>query len=298
MNFLTRWFHAATGYVSYRVPNADRIDIRRPKAQNWSQLNEVDWGNMAGQAITEQRLDKVSAFGVGRGYPMQQGNSQRRGVSVENKDYETWRTRVPHVYGGVWLTGTIGKIKQRAYLEAQFDKRAVIWDVDGTVFVISHYNPDTNTCYSLKHADVDEILEGTDFTTGHNPASRCWTPWSHLNPHEQAITLADYRGGDGLLTARDAPEAGSLLVLARGSWSFAQMMALGGECADRAEALATYGARVVDRSGYNDVNREDDHSKIGDDPRPPGLITQAGRQWGSTNLDRFHIELADMKVAM
>lgn len=295
MNWWTRFLHTLTGWRNYRVPEMDRIDIRRPRLQLWTQLDEIDWGVMAGQSIDERRYDLTSPTGIGRGYPMQVGSLLRRSVTWGRVEWgERNVAQIPRVHGGYWVTGDP---------TPQWDKRAVVWDIDGTSWIIFQFDqtaparslPWPNQAYNVTHADVDEVLSGRGFTTGHNPAARVWTPWSHLAHHEQALIVADYVGADGVLTK--GPRAGQLVVLDRRSQSFARMMVEGGQCAERAEALATHGARIVDRCGYAGVPHHQTHTHVGTRPRPPSLLTQAGRQWGNTNLHRFDVALADLKAA-
>lgn len=286
MTWWERLLHQATGWQFFRVAEGDRVTLRRPPVQMWSQLEPVDWREMSAQTITEGRLDRVSVLGIGRGYPIQQGLATTRSVRVVNDGGR--RVEIPRVRGGYWLTG---------HPTPSYDRRACIVAPDGTTHVLLQFDPDRGTCWSYVHADRDTILDGKRFTTGYNQAARVWTIDSASDPHEQALVVADMVGGDGLLT--EGPPAGGLYVLDARSDSYAAMVVEGGECAERAHALATFGARLVDRKGWDDVSQHPDahNSVIGTVPRPPSLLTQAGSQWAGTNLHRFEVALSDLRLA-
>lgn len=296
LSWWERLGHQITGWRRFPVPDGDEVSMPRPAPERWSTLHEVDWGVMADQSITEGRLDRITSTGRIRGYPIQRAALNRpfRTLTWGRADRgEHNVTHIPRPADRYWVT---------ADPTPSWDIRFVITDGvsvwEGIQFdqdaPASRRPPLPNQAYSFRRSVDGEHVEGREPTTGYVASVRCWTFRSRYEAHEQALILADYVGADGLLET--GPPCDGLYVLDRDSGSYRRMAALGGECAARAEHLATYGARAVDRSGYSDVRNN--ATDIGRRPHDPHLLTQAGAQWGRTNLHRFEVALKDLRLAI
>src|SRR5690606_4912210 len=90
------------------------------------------------------------------------------------------------------------------------------------------------------------------------------------------------------------PTPGTKLVLDRSSISFQMMAALGGECLALAEAMATYGAVIIDRNAYSDVEPHRRPFDRGEKPHEPTIAVQSGAQWKGTNVAQFTVALGDL----
>jgi hypothetical protein len=189
------------------------------------------------------------------------------------------------VQGRYWITG---------YPAPQFDRRCIIVGPDGDVHELLQFDQDAPeraagwAQQALRYGRFrdGELVDGQPITASRLPGHvYVWGPGSFEEPHTQALVLDNYVGGDGDLTT--GPVCGGWYALDPTSDSYQAMVALGGECAARAVALATYGLRVIDRNG---IGRP---AHLG--PNVASLLTQAGTWTAATNLHRFRVPLTDLR---
>jgi hypothetical protein len=289
-----RFLHTVTAWNTYRQPPAERVDVPKAQAKVIESV-PYDWpGPFVSLEIRGSRYDRANPSGVGSGTPMQNGLAATRpltwGWAKWNQQY---RADIPRPAAGwYWTTG---------YPSPTYDRHCIVAAPDGTVHEMIQFDPFAgpggpplpNQALGWSMWRDGEMVGGKPTTaTGHPCYPYIWTSWSHLDPHEQRLVLHDYVGADGALTV--GPIADTRWVLDRNSVSYAAMIALGGDCAARTEALATFGCRLIDRAGYVDANVES--KRVGTQPLPPSLTAQPGRQWGLTNAHLFRVALADLRL--
>jgi len=136
------------------------------------------------------------------------------------------------------------------------------------------------------------LVEGDSVTATETAISSViWDRNSRNAPHRLGMVLSDYVGADGTLT--NGPEAGGIFYLPSESESYKAMFALGGECAALAKAASDYGIKLFDRSGYGSetINNGAPVRKT----KTPTIVTQWGAWNRTTNLDKLHIRLHDLR---
>jgi hypothetical protein len=289
-----RFWHMLTGWTTYTQPPAERVDVPRARSRVLESV-PFDWPEaFRPLTISVGKCYTANRKGVGSGTPMQNGLATTRSVTWGWSAHgEQEHARVPRPASGwYWLTGHPSPL---------FDRHCIITAPDGSVHELIQFDPFAapggpplpNQALGWGLWRDGELVDGKASTaTGYASHRFIWTPWSHEDPHEQRLVLHDYVGADGALSV--GPVAGTRWVVDRDSVSYAAMVALGGMCAMRAEALATWGARLIDRSGYEDASVES--REVGTRPQPPSLTTQPGRQWKGTNMHRFRVDLSDLRL--
>lgn len=289
-----RFFHSITGWSTYVLPNAERVEV--PKARSRVEDSvEFDWPaafrplvHRAGKAWT------TDSKGVGPGTPMQNGTTATRSLTWGWAEYgERNSTIIPRPASGwYWTTG---------YPSPYHDRHCIVAAPDGSVHEMIQLDPTAPTRqlpFPNQALGWSRWVDGVcvqgrpSSATGYAIHQYSWTPWSAEAPHEQRLVLHDYVGADGALTV--GPAAGSRWHLAPGSASHTRNLALGGDCAARAQALVDYGCVLQDRSGYLDASVES--RKVGTKPLPPALSIQPGRQWKGTNAHLFTFDVADLRL--
>lgn len=285
-DFLRFLFGRATAdrmsnYQYWVVPPCQNVDPPRitRKVEAVERINWPEW----------QKLQEVNyrprpmADGVMVGRPMQWGLGSVRVISWGYLEYgDKFKALLPNPVGGwYWRTG---------YPVEMYDRHCIVREPHPTKAVFHEMiqldpkvHPDNalvNNALGWGKFENGVLVEGT-YSTAPDIAAHpyVWTPWSKSNVHRCALTVTDYRGADGDLEGIDGVEAGSLVVLPRDSESYIAMMKLGGECAIIAEALAEYGAVVIDRGGT------------------PSIAIQPGAQWAATNISKLAIRQGDFVVA-
>lgn len=273
----------------FTLPTTERIRCTKDRRRvPTGSLVDADWAHMAGQAVGDLSTHRVRADGVAGGTPMQLGTSTTRTLWWGGGwgSHSKHRATIPRpVQGRYWITG---------YPAPQFDRRCIIVGPDGDVHELLQFDQDAPerdpgwAQQALRYGRFrgGELVDGQPITASRLPGhAYVWGPGSFDEPHAQALVLDDYVGGDGDLTT--GPVCGGWYALDSTSDSYQAMVALGGECAARAVALATYGLRVIDRNG---IGRP---AHLG--PNVASLLTQAGTWTAVTNLHRFRMPLTDLR---
>lgn len=289
-----RFLHTITAWSTYTQPNAERVEVPRARSRVEESV-PYDWPEVFRPlSITGSKGWAANHRGVGSGTPMQNGTAATRSLTWGWAAYgQRDMTTIPRPASGwYWTTG---------YPSPYFDRYCIVAAPDGSVHEMIQLDPFAPT-RQLPWPNqaggwgrwVDGVcVDGRPGTaTGYPVHQFLWTPWSHLDPHEQRLVLHDYVGADGALTV--GPVAGERFRLRRGSPSHNRMVALGGDCAARADALVHYGCRLIDRSGYEDASVES--REIGAKPHPPSLTAQPGRQWKAMNGHLFSVDLVDLEL--
>jgi hypothetical protein len=279
------------GWAGFTLPVGELIGCYKDRTPLDSVLFKsdrvVNWATNEKQTAT---IDpgRVSDKGVGYGTPMQLGRSETREVTWGSGygRYNQWLTTVPLPLDGnrYWVTG---------YPTLSFDKRCIIMGVDGQVHELIQFDQDA----PIREAGLPQqalnrgrwkngsLVDGVATTAADLPShGYIWGRGSLENPHCQAVTTQDYLDGDGSEAFAEAypdgPRCGDWFYLPRTSQSYIKMKALGGQCASRAEAMAVYGVRLIDRGGRSSV------------------LTQAGTWARATNIHQFTINLGDLRLVL
>ena len=278
--FGTKTADRMTNYQYWTIPPAENVDP--PRITNTvSAVGDISWPLwQIGQMINF--TGKPMKDGVMTGRSMQWGTSTQRTISWGYKEYGyKYFTKLPNPKTGwYWVTG---------HPVPMYDRHCIVREPSATGKVFHEMiqlDPfiDPNSIISNNALGwgrfVDgKIVDGT-YSTAPDIAAHpyVWTPWSKENPHRLAFTVTDYEGADGDLVG-EGVKAGSLVMLDPESPSYKNMVALGGECKLIAEAVAKYGAIVIDRGGT------------------PSFAIQPGSQWGATNINRLSIAQGDFIYA-
>ncbi len=311
----SRWpreAHVATSWKLHRQPAPDLVITFKDRTLPAASGQRVRWPLLfASLRIGPTIYHRANYMGVGAGTAMQNGARPVNGVRqsrIVTWGYAVWGQRevaraVPlPALGWYWRTG---------YPTPSYDKRCIIVDaVGGMVHELIQFDPDApyradtpanrllpNQALGWGAWRDGKLVDGRATTAARAPVhAYCWTPLSAQAPHVQGLVLPDYIGGDGALTdstflGYDTPRLDQRYVLDPDSDSFRNMVALGGECAARAQALAEWGCRVIDRSGYADADGSS--KRVGTRPYDPTLHTQSG-DWGQSNIESFTIALSDL----
>ena len=285
-------------WVGFKLPVGEDIycykDRRRVDSVLFNASGEINWGNNQKQTAP---IDpgKVSGDGVGYGTPMQLGKAETRTVTWGSGygRYNQWLCKIPLPFLGnrYWTTGYPAKAVGEA--EGAFDRRCIIMGPDGLVHELIQFDQDA----PVQEAGLPQqalnrgtwhngvLVDGVATTAADLPShGYIWGVKSIEDPHCQAFTLQDYLDGDGTdefaAAYPDGPRCGDWFYLPRASESYRKMIAKGGQCAARAEALATFGARLIDRGGRSSV------------------LTQAGTWANGTNTREFTINLGDLRLVI
>ncbi len=296
-----------------KVPDAEHIPdhlLHRDRTPAGPRRGPVNWPASFRGLYTKARDGwSVPASGSVGGTPMQLGDPVRlKSLVVGRPDYgERVKVRCPKPQLGFWWT--------TGYPKPDYDKHATIVDpASGGVFEFIQLDPaplirlpwttDANG-YGLWRNGELVPGNGSRATTGTGlPRFRyLWTPFSAAEGgHMGSIVLPDYTEmsadgvrSDGLLMSGPRPR--SVLVLDRGSASFRDMHALGGECRAMAEAHATYGLKVIDRNSYADIPAHERKARIGSKPHEPTIEIQPAGQWEGSNIGQYRIHLLDLLEA-
>jgi hypothetical protein len=283
--------HRLTQWRYFTLPDAEFVVVPKARQRVRSSVPMIWPASMVTQATQLSDRGRVPTSGSPTGTPMQAGTTENRSLTW---GYAQWgqqeRATIPRpALGWFWTTG---------YPCPAWDRHCVIAAPDGSVHELIMFDPTAlpshppspNQALGWGRWVDGELVDGRATTATNLPQHRfIWTPWSHHSPHEMAVVLGDYVGADGLLT--DGPVAGSRLVLGRETDSYIRMRSLGGECSAMAEALAEFGCRIIDRSGYVDAPLRG----LGTKPRPPSLLVQPARQWAATNQRDFTVQLRDLR---
>lgn len=266
--------HVVTQWRWWPVPPADDVDLPRVR-DRVTETRPLDWPALFdGRRLTWGPM-RPGRDGVMSGTPIQQGGPDTRSLTW---GYAGWgrqeRTRIPIPEVGWWWL--------RGHPRPSFDEHTTIVAPDGDVHELIKFDPTAppggppfpNQALSWALWRDGELVDGNAMTAARLPQHVfCRRALEH--GHQSAVVLTDYVGGDGELT--EGPVCGMWVALDRDSDSFRRMTALGGECAAVAEDLATFGARVIDRTGG-----------------PCRLQRQAGNQWNATNAHLLDIDVHDL----
>lgn len=277
-----QFLRAATGWRGFAIPRNEQVDCPKACERVNHPVIDADWGAMAGQVVSDLSTHRVPSSGVAAGTPMQLGTDVFRTVwwGGGYGKSEQFRATIPKPrLGRYWVTG---------YPVPMFDRRCIIAGNDGSVHELIQFDQDApkrapglpQQALGYGRWRDGVLVEGRTITASDLPGHMyVWGPGSAAAPHQQGLVVADYQGGkDGQLTR--GPVCGAWYALDPLSESYRQMIALGGECAARARALAELGCRITDRNGGSGG---------------PNLLTQAGAWTAATNLHLFRVPLSDLR---
>lgn len=281
VNTLFNWqgFTLPVGEELVCYKDRSRVSISRSERQ-------IEWG--ANERFTSM-LDpgKVGRDGVGSGTPMQLGRPETRTVTWGSGygRVNQWKCQIPLPLVGsrYWITG---------YPVPMFDKRCIIMGPDGKVHELIQFDQDAPVLpagmpqQALNRGMWSNgvLIDGVATTAAGLPShGYVWGRGSAAAPHCQAMTVQDYVGGDGTdqfeALYPNGCKCGDWYFLPVESQSYKNMMAKGGECAARAQAMSVFGVRLIDRGNRTSV------------------LTQAGTWARSTNISQFTIDIRDLRYA-
>ena len=233
---------------------------------------------------------RVGSDGVAQGTPIQLGVTEKRSVTWGGgygRVQQLWCKAPKPVLTRYWITG---------YPITMYDKRCIIKDPNGNVHELIQFDQDAAVMpagfpqQALNRGTWRNgvLIDGVATTAADLPShAHIWGRGSLENPHCQAFTVQDYLGADGSdgfeaeygsEGSNDGPKAGDWYYLPGGTSSHTAMMAKGGQCAARAQALETYGARLIDRGSRT------------------SFLTQAGTWAKGTNIHEFRVNLNDLSI--
>jgi hypothetical protein len=285
--FLRKIFGAAAAdrlskYQYWVVPPCQNVDPPRITSKVEA-VEKINWPEWQRSQFVNFRITPM-ADGVMLGRPMQWGLGSFRIISWGYLEYGyKFRALLPNPVGGwYWRTGhPVPMYDVHCIVREPHPTKAVFHEMIQLDPSVKPDNVFVNNALGWGRFEDGELVDGT-YSTAPDIAAHpyVWTPWSKENVHRCALTVTDYRGADGDLEGVEGVEAGSLVVLPRDSQSYLAMKALGGECAILAEALAEYGAVVIDRGGT------------------PSIAIQPGAQWATTNIGKLSIRQSDFVSAV
>lgn len=270
-----------TNYQYWQIPPAENVDPPRI-TDPVKATGNIPWPIEQFSDVINYK-GKPMSDGVMTGRPMQWGTSVKRTISWGYAEFgikNFAKLPLPKI-GWYWKTG---------HPVPMYDRHCIVREPSDTGKVFhemiqldENVDPNlilTNNALGWGRFVDGQLVEGT-YSTAPDIAAHpyVWTPWSKGKPHRLAFTVTNYNGADGDYDPGTGVTAGSLVVLDRNSESYKNMIALGGECAEIAEAAATYGAVVIDRGGT------------------ASLAIQPGSQWASTNIDKLEIFAIDFMYA-
>jgi hypothetical protein len=294
LDLWTQAYHNMTQWKTFKLPLGETINCY--KARDLVEdflpggLVDRDWGP---NIRLSSALDpgKVGSDGVAHGTPMQLGRAETRVVTWGSGYGRTQQIKhnvnLPLLGNRYWITG---------YPVTMFDKRCIVVAPNGEVHELIQFDQDASVmpagfpqqALNLGTWRNGELIYGKATTAADLPShAHIWGPGSLENPHCQAFTVQDYLGADGSdgFAAKygpdgsnDGPKAGDWYYLVPGTPSYVNMVAKGGQCEARAEALATYGARLIDRGSRT------------------SFLTQAGTWAKGTNIHEFRVNLNDLTL--
>lgn len=299
--------HNWTKWMYWPVPAAERVDVWKDRlvVEGMATVpfptefsgSGPNGGRRLVNLRTTWRCDTANYRvweGSLTGYPMQNGLRDARALTWGRLDWGIRNTAmIPLPRRGFYWTG--------GYPGIQGDRNCCIVDpVHGTVHELIQFDPGVaaeqvfvNQAMGWGEWKDGQLVNGVSSSaTGICVSGYVWTPFSKERPHALELLMADYVGCDGTLTV--GVKAGARLVWPRSAAGYKAMIALGGECAVMADALAKYGCVLGDRTGYEDTG----NSVVGTRPRPQGLNVQPGGQWEATNIARFVLPLEELAIVV
>lgn len=291
-------WHERTSWKHYIQPDAEAIYV--PKVRKRSIESRSFWWPEMYLGVTIKQTDPGGAnlYGTGTGMPIQMGTDSMRNVTYGWAVYgQQSKMKIPTPASGKYW---IGGAPRPAY-----DKNACIVAPSGDVYELIQFDPNapetpiTNQALGIGVFRDKELIAGKPTGAGKVANSAySWDVTSSKRPHTQRLVVADYYGHDGLLPPEDklgydTPKINDLFILDPDSKSMEKMLALGGDCAERAWALTTWGCEILDRSGYSDTKASE--FKIGKVPHAPTLSIQAGSWPEGSNIAQFEIAIEDLR---
>lgn len=276
-------------WKGFTLPVGERIKCWKDRSKVSDVLvisgKKISWGTNV-QLSRLQDPGRLPSNGVGSGTPMQLGRTETRVVTWGSGygRYKQWKSNLPLPLVGsrYWITG---------YPVPQYDKRCIVAGPDGIVHELIQFDQDLGVLpaglpqQALNRGSWQNgvLIDGVATTAAGLPShGYVWGAGSAEDPHVQAFTIQDYKGGDGsdefqALEDPDLPRCGDWYYLEKDSDSYRRMIDKGGECAVRAKALNEHGARLIDRGNST------------------SFLTQAGTWANSTNTREFQINLNDLR---
>lgn len=283
----TSAYYNLVGWDKFNLPRGEFIDCYKARDLVEDEApfpsEQRDWGpNERLSSILNPA--KVSTVGTGNGTPMQLGRVETRSVtwgSGYGRVQQLFcKVPLPLLGSRYWITG---------YPVPQFDKRCIIMAPNGDVHELIQFDQDIEQLpagmpqQALNRGTWRNgvLIDGLATTAADFPShAHIWGVGSLENPHCQAFTVQDYIGGDGTESFAelypDGPHCGDWFYLVPGTPSYNSMIAKGGQCAARAQALEIYGAKLQDRGART------------------SFLTQAGTWAKGTNIHEFRVNLNDM----
>jgi hypothetical protein len=294
LDFWATAYQNMTGWKTFPLPVGEQINCFKDRRlvddyQPFPQEGR-DWGSNA-RLLKSPNPYLIGSDGVAQGTPMQLGRVDTRtvtwGSGYGRVQQLLCKVPLPLLGNRYWITG---------YPVPMYDKRCIIKGPNGDVHELIQFDQDAPVMpagfpqQALNRGTWrnGQLIDGVAVTAADLPShAYVWGKGSLENPHCQAFTVQDYLGGDGSegFAAKygpdgsdNGPQCGDWFYLVPGTASYISMMAKGGQCAARAEAMATYGARLIDRG-----NRT-------------SLLTQAGTWAKGTNIHEFQVNLNELAL--
>jgi hypothetical protein len=278
-------------WKGFKLPKGERIDCWKDRRRIDGLLLRSDkpifWATNS-QIGRSSDPGKIGSDGVGHGTPMQLGRDETRIVTWGSGygRYNQWKARVPLPLLGnrYWITG---------YPHHSYDRRCIIMDPQEVVHELIQFDQDLEILpaglpqQALNRGSWKNgvLIDGKATTAAELPShGYIWGIGSLESPHVQAMTIQDYLSGDGTdefkalaASYNDLPVCGDWYYLPPESLSYKEMISKGGQCAARAQAMAEFGVRLIDRGGTT------------------SFTTQAGSWADKTNLREFQININHLR---
>ena len=252
-------WHERTQWKHYTQPIAELVSVHSNARFKVTRSEKYIWPeSLQHSRIRKQDLSNPSIYGIAPGFPIQMGTDTDITI-VHDKG----RTKVPIPADGYyWISGHPG---------AKVGDCCVIAP-SGDTYEIGQLDTTTGAAHSVGRFRSGNLIQGETLNkSGVSVCSYVWDRRSSVYPHTLGLYLPPPVGTD-----RDpVPRIGDMFSLDPDSKSARIMLNFGGECSKLAEALMTYGVRVVDWA-----------------PEPTVLI-QAGT-WPNSNINQFTIAVHDL----
>lgn len=284
--------HNSTQWRTFTLPVGEQINCHKARTlvedQEPHPSEQRNWGPNK-RLLQAASPAAIGSDGVAQGTPMQLGRAETRvvtwGSGYGRVQQLIGRIPLPLLGNRYWITG---------YPVPMFDKRCIVMAPNGDVSELIQFDQDLSRlpagfpqqALNMGTWRNGQLLNGIAVTAAGLPShAHIWGRGSLENPHCQAFTVQDYLGGDGTEGfaeeygpggSDDGPQCGDWFYLVEGTASHLAMMAKGGQCAARAQAMVTYGARLIDRGTRT------------------SLLTQSGTWARGTNIHEFQVNLNEL----
>lgn len=252
-------WHENTQWVHYVQPIAELVSVHSNARFKITRTEKFMWPeSLQHSRVRKQNLSSPDTKGYAPGFPIQMGIDTTVTIT-----HGKGRSKVPIPADGYfWISGLPGATVGDCCVIAPSGDTYEIGQLDivtGTAQTVGRFRSGT-----LRHGE-------TLNKSGVSISSYVWDRRSAVYPHTVGILLPPPAETD----SDPVPRIGDMFALDPYSKSARIMLNFGGECSKLAEALMTYGVRVVDWA-----------------PEPTVLI-QAGT-WPNSNINQFTIAVHDL----